>query len=88
MSVIEGGATFGCNAIYRDMTVDHLICLDNQITHEIVRSGYSKETILGFVIGHLFHVYVRRYAKQHPYANITLHMMIQILSYMVQMNVQ
>lgn len=72
MSVIEGrGATFGCNAIYRDMTVDHLICLDNQITHEIVRSGYSKEN----------HTWIRDWTpipmfmlddmqKQYPYANI------------------
>ena len=55
MTVIEGrGATFGCNAIYRDMTVDHLICLDNQITHEIFAVDTPRKTILGFVIGHLF----------------------------------
>ena len=72
MKVIEGrGTTFGCNALYRDMTVDHLICLDNQITHEIVRSGYSKEN----------HTWIRDWTplpmfmlndmqKQYPYANI------------------
>ena len=72
MKIIEGrGQTFGCNAIYRDMTVDHLICLDNQITHEIVRSGYSKEN----------HTWIRDWTplpmfmlhdikQQYPYANI------------------
>tara|TARA_Y100001937_G_scaffold117674_1_gene171213 strand:+ start:1169 stop:2008 length:840 start_codon:yes stop_codon:yes gene_type:complete len=41
MDIIKDkGMTFGCNGIYRDMEVDHLICLDNQITHEIYRSGY------------------------------------------------
>ena len=39
-SIKDKGMTFGCNGIYRDMKVDHLICLDNQITHEIYRSGY------------------------------------------------
>jgi len=41
MNVIESrGTTFGCNAIYRDMKVDHLLTVDNEITHEIYRSGY------------------------------------------------
>ena len=41
MSVIKDrGTTFGCNAIYRDMKVDHLLTVDNEITHEIYRSGY------------------------------------------------
>ena len=41
MDVIKNkGTTFGCNAIYRDMKVDHLITVDNEITHEIYRSGY------------------------------------------------
>jgi len=44
MKVIEGrGTTFGCNAIYRDMKVDHLVTVDNEITHEIYRSGYCQE---------------------------------------------
>ena len=44
MKVIEGrGTTFGCNAIYRDMVVDHLITVDNEITHEIYRSGYCQD---------------------------------------------
>ena len=44
MDVIKGkGKTFGCNAIYRDMKVDHLITVDNEITHEIYRSGYCQD---------------------------------------------
>ena len=44
MDVIKDkGATFGCNAIYRDMVVDHLITVDNEITHEIYRSGYCMD---------------------------------------------
>ena len=44
MKVIEGrGTTFGCNAIYRDMVVDHLVTVDNEITHEIYRSGYCQD---------------------------------------------
>jgi hypothetical protein len=44
MKVIEGrGTTFGCNAIYRDMKVDHLVTVDNEITHEIYRSGYCMD---------------------------------------------
>ena len=43
MDVIKDkGKTFGCNAIYRDMKVDHLITVDNEITHEIYRSGYCQ----------------------------------------------
>ena len=44
MNIIEGrGTTFGCNAIYRDMKVDHLVTVDNEITHEIYRSGYCMD---------------------------------------------
>ena len=44
MDVIKNkGTTFGCNAIYRDMKVDHLITVDNEITHEIYRSGYCMD---------------------------------------------
>lgn len=44
MKVIENrGTTFGCNAIYRDMKVDHLVTVDNEITHEIYRSGYCMD---------------------------------------------
>ena len=43
MDIIKDrGETFGCNAIYRDMTVDHLITVDNEITHEIYRCGYAQ----------------------------------------------
>ena len=43
MDVIKDkGTTFGCNAIYRDMVVDHLVTVDNEITHEIYRSGYCQ----------------------------------------------
>jgi len=44
MDVIKDkGTTFGCNAIYRDMVVDHLVTVDNEITHEIYRSGYCMD---------------------------------------------
>ena len=44
MNVIKNrGTTFGCNAIYRDMKVDHLVTVDNEITHEIYRSGYCQD---------------------------------------------
>lgn len=31
---------YGCNAIYRDMTVDYLTAVDVKMQHEIYRSGY------------------------------------------------
>lgn len=35
--------TWGCNAIYRDQTVDNLVVIDAGIQSEVVGSGYTKE---------------------------------------------
>ncbi len=35
--------TWGCNAIYRDVKVDHLVSVDYGMQHEIYTSGYAKE---------------------------------------------
>lgn len=31
----------GCNAVYRDVTVEHLICVDRKMVNEAIRSGYN-----------------------------------------------
>ena len=33
--------TWGCNAIYRDMTVDKLVSVDYNMQQEIYESGYA-----------------------------------------------
>jgi hypothetical protein len=38
--------TYGCNAIYRDYTVDFLVVPDRLIAKEIFESGYNKENIV------------------------------------------
>ena len=36
------GTKVGCNAIYRDYTMDHLICVDPPMLQEAVESNYNK----------------------------------------------
>lgn len=36
------GKVFGCNAIYRDFSPDVLVCVDNKIIFEVIKSGYCK----------------------------------------------
>ena len=36
------GTKVGCNAIYRDYTMDHLICVDRPMLQEAVESNYNK----------------------------------------------
>ena len=36
------GKVYGCNALYRDFTADHLTAVDMGIMHEIYNSGYSQ----------------------------------------------
>ena len=36
--------TVGCNAIYRDLTVDHLICCDNRMVKEALNNNNTTET--------------------------------------------
>lgn len=41
---LDGPAyTYGCNAIYRDETVDYLVSMDPAMQHEIYSSGYCRE---------------------------------------------
>lgn len=35
------GSLYGCNAIYRDATMDHLICCDRKMAMETVQKEYS-----------------------------------------------
>ena len=50
---IVGGdfITWGCNAIYRDFTVDNLVSVDYNMQQEIYRSGYAIKINVGFLIG-------------------------------------
>jgi len=41
-------STYGCNAIYRDMTVDFLTAVDVKMQHEIYSSGYPIRNICYF----------------------------------------
>ena len=41
--------TWGCNAIYRDVRVDHLVSVDYGMQHEIYTSGYAKENSCWFL---------------------------------------
>ena len=41
--------TWGCNAIYRDVKVDHLVSVDYGMQHEIYTSGYTKENSCWFL---------------------------------------
>jgi hypothetical protein len=38
--LIEQGAVYGCNALYRDITPHHLIAVDIKMIKEIVETGY------------------------------------------------
>ena len=40
--VYDDVITWGCNAIYRDVKVDHLVSVDYGMQHEIYTSGYAK----------------------------------------------
>jgi hypothetical protein len=31
----------GCNAIYRDITVRHLVCIDKRMVREVIQTGYN-----------------------------------------------
>ena len=36
------GTVYGCNALYREFSPDHLICVDTKMVNEIVAAGYEK----------------------------------------------
>lgn len=38
--------SYGCNAIYRDHTVDFLVCADRRVAKELVDSGYTADNIV------------------------------------------
>jgi hypothetical protein len=40
------GVTYGCNALYREFSPDHLIAVDPQMIYEILDSGYHKNNQL------------------------------------------
>ena len=42
------GTVIGCNAIYRDVKVDHLVSVDYGMQHEIYTSGYAHENSCWF----------------------------------------
>jgi hypothetical protein len=47
----------GCNAIHRDLRVDHLICCDNRMVHEVLSRKKSRK---------IEHIYTReRYFRDH-----------------------
>ena len=47
--VYDDVITWGCNAIYRDVRVDHLVSVDYGMQHEIYTSGYTKENSCWFL---------------------------------------
>lgn len=51
----------GCNAIHRDMIVDHLICCDRRMAAEATANPQTKETLI-YVRDHWFH-YFRKIQK-------------------------
>ena len=36
----------GCNAIYRDYRVHHLVCVDRRMVQEVVSANYNEESII------------------------------------------
>ncbi len=42
-SISNNYTLYGCNAIYRDQVVDHLISVDVKMQHEIYTSGYASK---------------------------------------------
>jgi hypothetical protein len=36
----------GCNAVYRDYTVDYLVCVDRRMVHEAIRAGVNTQGTL------------------------------------------
>ena len=54
---IVGGdfITWGCNAIYRDFTVDNLVSVDYNMQQEIYESNYAMKINVGFLIGKFYH---------------------------------
>jgi hypothetical protein len=51
----------GCNALHRDITVDHLICCDRRMADEAVNNSDTKQTII-YVRSSWFH-YFRKILK-------------------------
>jgi len=51
----------GCNAIHRDMIVDHLICCDRRMAAEATENPLTKDTLI-YVRDHWFH-YFRKIQK-------------------------
>ncbi len=51
----------GCNAIHRDMIVDHLICCDRRMAAEATANELTKDTLI-YVRDHWFH-YFRKIQK-------------------------
>ena len=40
------GTKFGCNAIMRDYTMDHLVCVDRRMVDEAVKSKVNEHTLI------------------------------------------
>ena len=51
----------GCNAIHRDLNVDHLICCDRRMAEEAVNNSNTKDTAI-YVRDH-WHHYFRKIRK-------------------------
>jgi hypothetical protein len=47
-AIRKHGKTYGCNAIYRDHTLDVLIASDLNMQHEVYSSGYARENTCYF----------------------------------------
>lgn len=57
----ENYITIGCNAIHRDVCVDHLICCDRRMAEEATNNSATVNTII-YVRPHWFH-YFRKIKK-------------------------
>ena len=61
-------ALIGCNAIYRDFSVDHLVCCDRKMIEEVISDPNTKETL----------IYVRE-EQYHHFRKIKKNKKIQLL---------
>lgn len=58
--------TVGCNAIYRDFNVNHLICVDKRMIQEALDSGANSDSLV-YTRKDLFTRFARKRLRQVPY---------------------
>lgn len=56
LNSFQTSTLIGCNAIHRDLTVDHLICCDRRMAAEATENPNTKDTLI-YVRPHWFHFF-------------------------------